>query len=82
MTTTVTSITTFTLTHNGYNLLSSSIGLAIIGLLAFVLLLRELVPILRGGNMQLRVRGLEASIVPLLLTFAIVILARLADLLR
>ncbi|HEX7497129.1 MAG TPA: hypothetical protein VF344_01495 [Candidatus Limnocylindrales bacterium] len=82
MTTTVTSLATGALTLNSYDSLSTSIGLAVIGLLAVLLLLREFAPMLRDDGASARTRALDMAIVPLLIVFAIIVLARLAELLR
>jgi hypothetical protein len=50
-------------------------------LLAVLLLVRELAPALRGGNLPRETRALDMAIVPLLIVFAIIVLARLAELL-
>ena len=81
MTTTVTGIATRALTVSSYDHLSTSIGLAVIALLAVLLLVRELEPILRGGGRSGGTRALDVAIVPLLFVFAIIVLARLAELL-
>lgn len=82
MTTTVTSLATGALKLTSYDHLSTSIGLAVIGVLAALLLVRELAPILRGGSAPRETRALDVAIVPLLMVFAIIVLGRLADLLR
>jgi hypothetical protein len=81
MTTTVTGLATRALTLNSYDHLSTSIGLAVIALLAVLLLVREFEPILRGGSRSGGTRALDTAIVPLLFVFAIIVLARLAELL-
>jgi hypothetical protein len=81
MTTTVTGIATRALTVGSYDHLSTSIGLAVIALLAVLLLVRELESIFRGGGSSGGTRALDMAIVPLLLVFAIIVLARLAELL-
>jgi hypothetical protein len=81
MTTTVTSLTTSALMVHSYDTLSTSIGLAVIGILALLLLVREFAPMLRGGDSVRTVRALDMAIAPLLLVFAIILIARLAELL-
>lgn len=81
MTTTVTGLVSSSLSQHSYDFLSTHIGLAVIILLAFVLLLRELVLIVRDGDASFQLRGLDVAVLPLLIVFAIVVLARLADLL-
>jgi hypothetical protein len=81
VTTTVTSLATRALTLTSYDNLSTSIGLAVLGVLAALLLVRELVPMLRGGNAPRETRALDMAIVPLLIVFTTIVLARLAELL-
>jgi hypothetical protein len=81
MTTTVTEVATRALTVNSYDHLSTSIGLAVITLLAVLLLAREFESILRCGGRSGGSRALDIAIVPLLFVFAIIVLARLAELL-
>lgn len=81
MTTTVTGIATRALTQNSYDNLSASIGLAVIGVLAVLMLVREFAPMLRGGSALREKRALDMAIAPLLIVFAIVVMARLAELL-
>ena len=81
MTTTVTGLATRVLSSNSYDDLSTTIGLAVLGVLALLLLVRELAPMLRGGNAPQETRALDMAIAPLLIVFAIVVSARLAELL-
>jgi hypothetical protein len=80
MTTTVTSLTTRTLLSNSYDGLSTTIGLAVIGILALLLLVREFAPLVRGSA-QRETRALDMALVPLLIVFAIIVVARMAELL-
>lgn len=82
MTTTVTELATNALKATSYDNLSMSIGLTVIGVLAVLLLVRDVGPMLRGREAPRATRALDMAIAPLLLAFAIIVLARLADLLR
>jgi hypothetical protein len=81
VTTTVTSLATRALTLTSYDHLSTSIGLVVIGVLAALLLVRDLWPMLRGSLAPRERLALDAAIVPLLMVLAIIVVARLADLL-
>jgi hypothetical protein len=80
MTTTVTHLTTRTLLSNSYDGLSTTIGIAVIGILALLLLVREFAPLLRGSAPG-DTRALDMAIVPLLIVFATIVIARMAELL-
>jgi hypothetical protein len=80
MTTTVTSLTTRTLLSNSYDGLSTTIGLAVIGVLALLLLVREFAPLARGRATR-ETRALDIAIVPLLIVFTMIVIARMAELL-
>jgi hypothetical protein len=67
---------------NGYDYLTTTVGLALIGVLAVLLLARELLPILRTGDTSRQKRAMDLAIVPLLVVFAVIVLARLAELLK
>jgi hypothetical protein len=82
MTTTVTNIATRALTLSSYDHLSTSIGLIAIGVLAILLLVRDVGPMLRGGNAPRLTRALDMVLVPLLMVFMIIVVVRLAELLR
>lgn len=82
MTTTVTSLVARALTLSSYDHLSTSIGIVVIGVLAVLLLVRDVGPMLRGGDAPRATRAIDMAIAPLLVVFAIIVLARLADLLR
>jgi hypothetical protein len=81
VTATVTSLATRALTLASYENLSTSIGLVVIGVLVSLLLVRDLGPMLRGGNAPREWRALDMAIVPLLIVFTIIVVARLAELL-
>ena len=59
MTTTVTSLASRALTLNSYDNLSTSIGLAVIGLLVALLLVREFAPMLRDDGASAGIRALD-----------------------
>ncbi len=82
MTATVTSIATKALTTISYDNLSTSIGIAVIAVLAVLLLVRDFGPMLRGGNAPRLTRALDMVLVPLLMVFTIIVVVRLAELLR
>lgn len=82
MTTTVTNLATRALTLSSYDHLSTSIGLVVIGVLAVLLLVRDVGPMLRGGNAPRLTRALDMVLVPLLMVFMIIVVVRLAELLR
>jgi hypothetical protein len=81
MTTTVTQLTTRTLLSNSYDGLSTTIGIAVIGILALLLLTREFAPLLRGSAPR-DTRALDMAILPLLIVFAMIVIARMAELLK
>ncbi len=81
MTTSVTSQAAMALSSNSYDALSTTIGLAVIGVLVLLLLVRELAPILRSGVAPQETRALDMAIAPLLIVFAIIVIARMAELL-
>ncbi len=81
MTTTVTSSTMHALSSHTYDYLATTIGLAVIGVLAILLLVRDLSPMLRGRSAPRETRALDMAIVPLLIVFTIIVVARLAELL-
>jgi hypothetical protein len=82
MTTTVTGLTTQALSSHTHDYLSMTIGLAAIGALAVLLLVRELVPILRGGSVSRETRALDLALIPLLIVFTIIVVARLMEFLK
>jgi hypothetical protein len=82
MTTTVTNLATRALTLSSYDHLSTSIGLVVIGVLAVLLLVRDVGPMLRGGSESRATRALDMVLVPLLMVFMIIVVVRLAELLR
>ena len=81
MTTTVTQLTTRTLLSNSYDGLSTTIGIVVIGILALLLLTREFAPLLRGSAPR-DTRALDMAILPLLIVFAMIVIARMAELLK
>ena len=81
VTTTVTVLTTRTLSLESYDNLSTTIGLVVLGVLILVLLLRELVPLLRSHDARQETLALDMAVAPLLIAFAIIVIARLGELL-
>jgi hypothetical protein len=81
MTTTVTSLAAKALASNSYDDLSTTIGLAVIGVLMLLLLVREFAPILRDGAAIQETRALDLALAPLLIVFTIIVIARMAELL-
>jgi hypothetical protein len=77
----VTGLTTRALSSNSYDYLTTTIGLAVIGVLALLLLAREFTPVFRSGKASRETRALDMALVPLLIVFATIIVARLAELL-
>lgn len=82
MTSTVTQTTTSFLTHMTIGQLSTGIGFAAIVALIALLLVRELTSLGQVHPARNAIRALDMATVPLLVVFAIVIVSRLADLLK
>lgn len=80
MTTTVTGLATRALSMNSLDDLSTTVGLALMGVLVLLLFVRELAPILRGGDAPRETRVLDMALAPLLIVFTIIVFARLAEL--
>jgi hypothetical protein len=81
MTTTVTGLTAQALSLNKYDILTTTVGLVLIGLLVLLLLVREIVSLLWGRDASRETRALDMALAPLLIVFAVVVCARLAELL-
>ena len=82
MTSTVTSLTTQALSSHAYDYLTTTVGLAVIGALAVLLLVRELASIFRGGSVSREMRALDLALTPLLIVFTIIVIARFMELLK
>jgi hypothetical protein len=82
MTSTVTSLTTQALSSHTYDYLTTTVGLAVIGALAVLLLVRELALIFRGGSVSREMRALDLALMPLLIVFTIIVIARFMELLK
>ena len=81
MNTTLAGIAGSNLDPTRYDDLSTTIGLAVIVVLAALLATRDFAPMLRGSSAPRVTRALDTAIVPLFVTFATIVLARLAELL-
>lgn len=80
MTSIVNSFTVATLSSNSYDDLSATIGLLTIFILILLLILRELMRVVGGARRHTWARTLDIAIAPLLITFALIIIARLLSL--
>ncbi len=82
MTSTVTDVTTSTLGSTSYETLSTTVGLAVVVVLIVLLLQKELATVLLGERAREWVRAFDLALIPLELAFFVIIVARLAELLR
>jgi hypothetical protein len=82
MTSLVTQTTRQFLSSISYNDLTKSAGLAVVAVLLVLLLQKELTRLLPGPRMAGWHRAFDLALVPLLLTFVIIVTARLAELLQ
>lgn len=81
MTSTVTQATIGTLLSTTYDTLSTTIGITVVIVLLVLLLQKELARILGGDRAATWVHAFDLALVPLLLTFVLIVTARLAELL-
>jgi hypothetical protein len=79
MTSTVTEVTRAFITSTMYSTLSPTLGIIAIVLLVVLLIERELLRASGGPRSSLWLQTLNIAIVPLLLTFGLVVIARLID---
>jgi hypothetical protein len=64
-----------------YDAISTTVGLAAVGALIFLLVERELVRAYGGDRAQRWIHGIDVAALPLLASFAMIMLVRLLDLL-
>jgi hypothetical protein len=81
MTSTVTEVTTATIMLDPFDSLSATVGIIIILLLLLLMFQKELIRVSGGRRARLWMRALDLAIVPLLLTFGLIIVRRFLDLL-
>ena len=65
----------------GYDVVSTTVGLAALFALTLLLVEREAVRAYGGGQARRWIHGLDVAVLPLLVAFAIIILLRLLELL-
>lgn len=82
MTSTVTQVTRDTILSTPYEVLSATIGVATILLLIVLLVEQELMRAVGGLRSEAGRKGLTIAIVPLLLSFALIMVARFQDILN
>ena len=76
MTSTVTRVTHEAFSTYDYDTLSSTVGVTAVALLLLLVLAREFVNLSAEPGIERRLRVLDAFIVPLLLSFVVIIAAR------
>lgn len=82
MTSTVSHATITTILSAGYDAVSTTVGLAVVLALLVLLFQKEILGILRGERVAAWLRAFDVALVPLLLTFVIIVSARLWELLQ
>jgi hypothetical protein len=81
MTSTITEVTITTIVSNTYDALSTTVGVIAILLLLVLLIQKELTRAFGGPRSRIWMRALDVAIVPLLLTFSLIVIMRFVDLL-
>ena len=82
MTSTVTQATIQVLTSSSYDAITKTVGLVSIAILLVLLLQKEFARVHPGPRATAWIRAFDLALVPLLITFAIIVTARLAELLQ
>lgn len=82
MTSTVTEVTTAAITSASYEALSISVGVITIMLLLILLILKEGMRAYGGPRSETWMETLNVAIIPLLMTFTLIMALRFGDLLR
>lgn len=82
MTSTVTAATIAALSSTTYEVLSTTVGIVVVLVLAVLLLQKELARVLVGERAREWLHAFDLALVPLLVAFFVIVTARLAELLR
>lgn len=82
MTSTVTHATILVLTSTSYDAITKTVGLASVVVLLVLLLQKEFARIHPGPRATAWIHAFDLALVPLLITFLIIVTARLAELLQ
>jgi len=82
MTSTVTQATTLVLTSASYDSITKTIGLVSILLLLALMLLKEFARVHPGPRTAAWIHAFDLALVPLLITFVVILTARLAELMQ
>jgi hypothetical protein len=82
MTSTVTLATFLALNAATYDAITKTVGLVSIVILLVLLLLKEVVRVHPAPRLTAWIRAFDLALVPLLITFSIIVTARLAELLQ
>jgi uncharacterized membrane protein len=82
MTSTVTQATFLVLTSASYDSITKTVGLVSIFALLVLMLLKEFVRVHPAPRLAAWIRAFDLALVPLLITFTVIVTARLAELLQ
>lgn len=82
MTSTVTEVTIVTISSVTYNVLSSTLGIIAILLLLALLVQKELVRASGSTRAKMWMEAADIAIVPLLITFVVIVVTRFVNLIR
>jgi hypothetical protein len=82
MSTTITELTIRTIESNSYDALSTTVGFVAVIVLVVVLVEREMIAAYGSPELRIAARALSAFAVPLALSWALIVILRLVDLLR
>ncbi len=80
MTSTVTPETVAALLSNGYDAITTTVGVAVMVALIVLLLQKEIARVLVGSRAEPWTRAFDMTLVPLLVAFLVIITARLLEL--
>jgi hypothetical protein len=81
MTATVTEVTRTSILSNNYASILTTLNLIVILLLVIMLTQKELIRALGSDHLRAWMRALDIGIIPLLISFSLIILTRIIDLL-
>jgi hypothetical protein len=82
MTSIVTEVTRVTIESYSYDNLSTTIGILVVVLLVVLLIQKELIRGFNGSRSRICMQVLDIAIVPLLLTFSLMVIMHFVDLLK
>ncbi len=82
MTSIVTEVTRVTIESYSYDNLSTTIGILVVVLLVVLLIQKELIRGFNGSRSRIWMQVLDIAIVPLLLTFSLMVIMHFVDLLK